>query len=63
MGSEVKSPPTSAGDVGLILALGRSPEEGSVTPLQCSCLGNSMDRGAWRATVHGLAKGRTRLSH
>ena len=45
-----------AGDMGLIPGSGRSPEEGSGKPLQCSCLGNPRDRGAWRATVHGVAK-------
>ena len=39
-----------------------SPGEGNGYPLQCSCLENSMDRGAWRATVHGVAKSGTRLS-
>ena len=38
------------------LGLGRSPGEGNGNPLQYSCLENSMDRGAWRATVHGVAK-------
>ena len=42
---------------------GRSPEEGNGNPLQCSCLENSMDRGAWRATVHGLANSQTQLSY
>ena len=44
--------------------LGREdpPEEGNGNPLQCSCLGNPMDRGAWRATVHGVTKSLTRLS-
>ena len=46
----------SAGDPGLIPDLGRSPEEGYGKPLQYSCLENSMDRGAWRATVHGIAR-------
>ena len=41
-------------------ALGRSPREGRANPLQYSCLGNPMDRGAWRATVHGVAKRWTR---
>ena len=41
---------------------GRSPGGGNGNPLQHSCLENSMDRGAWRATVHGVAKGQTRLS-
>ena len=40
------------GDVGSIPGLGRSPGEGHGNPLQCSCLKNPMDRGAWRATVH-----------
>ena len=55
-GSVVKNPPASAGDEGSIPGLGRSPEEGNGNPLQYSCLGNPMDRGAWRATVHGVAK-------
>ena len=51
-----KKPPASIGDardVGLIPGSGRSPGGGLGNPLQCSCLGNSMDRGAWRAIVHG----------
>ena len=48
--------PASAGDVGLILGSGRSPEEGNSNPLQCSCLGNPTDRGGWWATVHGVAE-------
>ena len=52
----------NAGDVGLILGLGRSPEEGNGKPLQYSCLENPMDRGAWRVTVHGIAKNWTQLS-
>ena len=52
-----------AGDLGLIPGLGRSPREGNGNPLPYSCLENSMDRGAWQATVHGVAKSRTRLSH
>ena len=43
-------------NVGLITGWGRSPGEGNDNSLQCSCLGNPMDRGAWRATVHGVAK-------
>ena len=46
----------NAVDLGSIPGLGRSPEEGKGYPLQCSCLENPMDRGAWRATVHGVAK-------
>ena len=46
----------NSGDLGLIPGLERSPEEGIGYPLQYSCLGNPMDRGAWQATVHGVAK-------
>ena len=49
------------GDVGSISGLGRSPGGGHGIPLQCSCLENPMDRGAWQATVHGVAKSQTRL--
>ena len=55
----VKTTPANAGDardVALIPGLGRSPGEGSGTLLQYSNLENSMDRGAWQATVHGAAK-------
>ena len=45
-----------AGDAGLITGLGRSPGGGHGNPLQYSCLENPMDRGAWRATVHGVAE-------
>ena len=48
-------------DMGSIPGLGRSPRVGNGNPLQFSCLENSTDRGAWRATVHGVAKSRTRL--
>ena len=54
----VKNPPVNAGnvrDTGSIPGSGRSPGEGNDTPLQYSCLGNPMDRGAWQATVHGAA--------
>ena len=51
----------NAGDVALIPGLGRSPGEGNVIPLQYFCLENSMDRGAWWATVHGIAKCQTRI--
>ena len=43
-------------DMGLIAGLGRFPEGGNSNLLQYSCLGNAMDRGAWQATVHGVAK-------
>ena len=46
----------NAGDPGLIPGSGGSPEEGNDNPLQYSCLGNLMDRGAWQATVHEIAK-------
>ena len=52
----------SAGDLGSMPGSGKSPGEGNVTPLQYSCLENSMDRGAWQATVHGVAKSQTQLS-
>ena len=55
-GSAVKNLPASVGDLGLIPGLGRSPGEGNGSPLQYSCLENSMDREAWWATVHGIAK-------
>ena len=61
-GSKVKNPPANVGDMGLIPGWGRSPEEGDGNPLQYSCLENPMDGGAWWATVHGVAKSRTRLS-
>ena len=63
--SVIKNPPTNAGDigdVGLTPGSGRSPGEGNGNPLQYSCLGNPMDRGAWWATVHGLAKSQAQLS-
>ena len=43
-------------DVGSIPGMGRSPGGGNDNPLQCSCLGNPMDRGAWQATVHGATQ-------
>ena len=52
----VKNPSANAGDRGLIPGSGRSPGEGNGNLLQYSCLGNPMDRGAWQATVHGVAK-------
>ena len=48
-----------AGDLGSIPGLGRSPEGGNGKPLQYSCLGNPMDRGAWKAMVHGVARSQT----
>ena len=52
----VGSPPANAGDMDLIPGSGRSPEGGNGNPLQYSCLGNHMDRGAWQAAVHGVTK-------
>ena len=55
----VKNPTTNAGDIrdmGSVPGLGRSPARGNGDPLQYSCLENAMDRGAWRATDHGVAK-------
>ena len=52
----------TAGDAGSIPELGRSPREGNGNPLEYSCLGNCMDRGVRRATVHGVTKSRTQLS-
>ena len=54
--SDGKEPACNAGDPGLIPGLGRHPGEGNSNPLQYSCLENAMDRGAWRATIHGVAK-------
>ena len=53
----------SAEDPGSIPGSERSPGEGNGNPLQYPCLENPRDRGAWRATVHGVAKSRTRLSN
>ena len=55
----VKNMPTNAGDardMGLIPGSGRSPGVGNGNPFQYYCLENSIDRGAWHATVHGIAK-------
>ena len=52
----VKNLPANAGDTGSIPGSERSPGIGNGNPLQYSCLGYPMDRGAWRATVHGVAK-------
>ena len=57
-----KNPPANAGDAGdmdSIPGLGSSPGVGNGNPLQYSCLKSSMDRGAWRGTVHGVAKSQT----
>ena len=52
----VKNPTANGGDVGSVPGLGRSAGEGSGNPLQYSCLGNSMDRRVWQATVHRVTK-------
>ena len=62
-GSVVKNLPSTAGDWDLIPGSGRSPREGNGNSLQYSCLGSPMDRGAWWATGHGVAKNQTRLSN
>ena len=62
-GSDSKVPVYNVGNPGSIPGLGRSPGGGNGNPLQCSCLENSMDRGAWRATVHRVTRSQTRLSN
>ena len=59
----VKNVPANAGDTSLIPGLGKSPGEGNGNPLQYFCLDNPMDRGPWRATVHGVKKSWTQLSN
>ena len=61
--SDSKESACSAGELGSIPGLGRSPGGGHGNPLQYSCLENPMDRGAWWATVHGIAKCQTQLSN
>ena len=58
-GSDGKASAYNAGDLGSIPGLGRSPGEENGNPFQCSCLENPMDRGAWWATIHGVAKSQT----
>ena len=60
-GSDSEESACNAGDPGLISGLGRSPGGGQGNPLQSSCLENFMDRGAWWAIVHGVAKSWTQL--
>ena len=57
-----KNLPANAGDMGPIPGSGRSPGEENGNPLQYSCLENPMDRGGWRATVHGVAESQTLLT-
>ena len=56
-GSVVRNLPANAGDAGLIPGSGRSPGEEDGNPLQYSCLGNPMDRGAWQGKVHAVTEG------
>ena len=60
--SDGKESACNAGHLGLISGLGRFPGEGNGNPLQYPCLERPMDRGAWKATVHGIAKSQTLLS-
>ena len=62
-GSDDEDSSCNVGDLGLIPGLGRSPEEGSKYSLPFFCLENSMVRGAWLITVHGVAKSQTGLSN
>ena len=55
-GSNGEESSCSVGDLGSIPGLGRAPGEGNGYPLQCSCLENSMDRGAWWAMVYGITE-------
>ena len=57
-GSDSKESACTLGDLGLIPGSGKSPEGGNGNPLQYSCLENFMDRGAWRATLHGVTESR-----
>ena len=61
-GSDGKESACQCRRPGLDPWVGKIPGEGKGYPLQCSCLENPMDRGAWRATVHGVAKSQTQLS-
>ena len=61
IGAVVNNPPVNAGDTGSIPGSGRSPGGGHGNPFQYSCLENPMDRGAWRAIVHGVTKSRMQL--
>ena len=62
-GSENKDSACNVGDRGLIPELERSPEEGNGNTFHYSCLENPMDTGDWQATVHRVAKSRTRPSN
>ena len=58
-GLDGKESACNVGDQDSVPALGRSPGEGNVYPLQYSCLGNPTDRGTWQAIVHGVPKSQT----
>ena len=58
----LKNLPSVQEDIGSVPGWGRSPGEGNGNPLQYSCLEKSMDREAWQATVHGIAKTQTQLT-
>ena len=60
---KIKKSACNAGNPGWISGSGRSPEEGNGYPLQYSCLENTIDRGAWQATFHGVIRSQTRLSN
>ena len=61
-GSDSKQSTCNAGDPGLIPVMGTYPGEGNGNPLQCSCLKNTKDTGAWLPTVHGITKSQRGLS-
>ena len=61
-GSESEESACHAGELGSVSGSGKSLGEGNGNPFQCSCLENTMDGGAWWATIHGVAKSRTQLS-
>ena len=60
--SDSKESACDAGDLGSVPGVGSSPGEGNGNPLQDFCLENSMGRGAWQATVHGVAQSQTQLN-
>ena len=62
VGSKNKESVCYRGDLGSVPGFGRSPGEGNGNPLQYSCLENSIDRGAWQTTVHGVIKSQAQLS-
>ena len=61
-GSDGKESACNVGDLASIPGLGRYPGDGDGNPLKYSCLENPMDRGAWRATVHGITKSQMQLN-